>query len=41
MGSVAERTVRHSNVPVLSVKPRPLRENILLKEDVEKELHLR
>jgi len=41
MGSVAERTVRHSNVPVLSVKPRPLRDSILLKEDVEKELHLR
>jgi universal stress protein A len=41
MGSVAERTVRQSNVPVLSIKPRPLRESILLKEDVEKELHLR
>jgi nucleotide-binding universal stress UspA family protein len=41
MGSVAERTVRHSNVPVLSVKPRPLREGFLRNEDVEKELHLR
>jgi nucleotide-binding universal stress UspA family protein len=41
MGSVAERTVRHSSVPVLSVKPRPLRESILMDEDVEKELHLR
>jgi nucleotide-binding universal stress UspA family protein len=41
MGSVAERTVRHSNIPVLSVKPQPLRESILRNEDVEKELHLR
>lgn len=40
MGSVAERTVRHSNIPVLSVKPRPLRESFLRMEDVEKELHL-
>jgi len=41
MGSVAERTVRHSSIPVLSVKPHPLRESILRNEDVEKELHLR
>ncbi len=41
MGSVAERTVRHSSVPVLTVKPPPLREGILKDEDVEKELHLR
>ncbi len=41
MGSVAERTVRHSSIPVLSIKPHPLRESILRNEDVEKELHLR
>jgi nucleotide-binding universal stress UspA family protein len=41
LGSVAERVVRHSSVPVLTVKPRPLRESILQNEDVEKELHLR
>lgn len=41
MGSVAERTVRHSSIPVLSVKPQLLRESILKNEDVEKELHLR
>jgi nucleotide-binding universal stress UspA family protein len=41
MGSVAERVVRHSAVPVLTVKPHPLRESILKNEDVEKELHLR
>jgi nucleotide-binding universal stress UspA family protein len=41
MGSVAERVVRHSTVPVLTVKPRPIRENLLGFDDVEKELHLR
>ncbi len=41
LGSVAERLVRLSDVPVLTVKPRPFREVILQKEDVEKELHLR
>lgn len=41
LGSVAERVVRLSDVPVLTVKPRPFRESILQKEDVEKELHLR
>lgn len=41
MGSVAERTVRHSSIPVLTVKPRSLRESILKNEDVERELHLR
>jgi nucleotide-binding universal stress UspA family protein len=41
MGSVAEKVVRQSNVPVLTVKPHPLRESILQNEDVEKELHLR
>ncbi|MCK5572484.1 MAG: universal stress protein, partial [Bacteroidetes bacterium] len=41
MGSVAEKVVRLSGVPVLTVKPRPLRESILRDEDVETELHLR
>ncbi len=41
MGSVAERIVRHSGIPVLTVKPPPLREGILKDEDVEQELHLR
>jgi nucleotide-binding universal stress UspA family protein len=41
MGSVAERTVRHSSIPVLTVKPHPLRETILKNEDVERDLHLR
>jgi nucleotide-binding universal stress UspA family protein len=41
LGSVAERIVRSSGIPVLTVKPHPFRENILQNEDVEKELHLR
>lgn len=41
MGSVAEKVVRLSAVPVLTVKPLPFRESILREEDVENELHLR
>jgi glycine betaine transporter len=41
MGSVAERVVRLSAVPVLTVKPLPVRESILRDEDIENELHLR
>jgi nucleotide-binding universal stress UspA family protein len=41
MGSVAEKVVRLSSVPVLTVKPRPIRESILDDTDIEKELHLR
>lgn len=41
LGSIAEKTVRLSNIPVLTVKPREIREGILREEDVEKELHLR
>jgi len=41
MGSVAERIVRLSGIPVLSVKPGQLRERILKDEDVESDLHLR
>lgn len=41
MGSVAERIVRLSTIPVLSVKPGQFREMILKNEDIENELHLR
>jgi len=41
MGSVAERIVRLSNIPVLSVKPGVFRDRILIEEDIENELHLR
>ena len=41
LGSVAEKVVRLANSPVLTVKPTPVRERILWKEDVERELHLR
>lgn len=41
LGSVAERVVRFSDIPVLAVKPRPVRENLLRNEDIEKDLHLR
>jgi nucleotide-binding universal stress UspA family protein len=39
-GSVAEKVVRLSTVPVLTVKPHPVRENILKSEDIENELHI-
>jgi nucleotide-binding universal stress UspA family protein len=41
LGSVAEKVVRLSKVPVLTIKPRLLREHILRDEDVETELHIR
>jgi nucleotide-binding universal stress UspA family protein len=41
MGSVAEKVVRLSTVPVLTVKPLPVRESILRDEDIESDLHLR
>ncbi len=41
MGSVAEKIVRLSSIPVLSVKPGPFRDRILKDEDIENELHLR
>ena len=41
MGNVTEKVVRHSRVPVLTVKPHPFRENLIKDEDVEKDLHLR
>jgi universal stress protein A len=41
IGSVAEKIVRHSPIPVMTVKPVPLRDVILEEDDVESELHLR
>lgn len=41
MGSVAEKVVRRSTVPVLTVKPKPVRAEMVRHEDIEKELHLR
>jgi nucleotide-binding universal stress UspA family protein len=41
MGSVAEKVVRLSNIPVLSVKPSPVQDTIIDEKDVENELHLR
>lgn len=41
MGSVAEKVLRGSTVPVLTVKPIPMREEIVSKEDIEQELHIR
>jgi len=41
LGSVAEKVVRYSPVPVMTVKPLPVREGLLRDEDIESELHLR
>jgi len=41
MGSVAEKVVRMSTAPVLTVKPRVVREHIIAAEDVEHDLHIR
>lgn len=41
LGSVAERVVRLSTAPVLTVKPRAVREHIIAAEDVEHDLHIR
>lgn len=41
MGSVAEKVVRMSTAPVLTVKPRVVREYIIAAEDVEHDLHIR
>jgi nucleotide-binding universal stress UspA family protein len=40
MGSVAEKIIRLSPMPVLAVKPPEMRERILKKEDVEEDLHV-
>lgn len=41
MGSIAEKVVRASRAPVLTVKPAPVKQALLREEDVERELHLR
>jgi nucleotide-binding universal stress UspA family protein len=41
LGSVAEKIVRYSPVPVLTVKPSEVSSSFLTREDVEKELHLK
>jgi universal stress protein A len=41
VGSVAEKVVRYSPVPVLTVKPEALRSPRFMREDVEEQLHLR
>jgi nucleotide-binding universal stress UspA family protein len=41
LGSVAEKVVRMSAAPVLTVKPRVVREHVIAVEDVEHDLHLR
>jgi universal stress protein A len=41
MGSVAERVVRHSPVPVLTVKPAAVLERLVTEEDVMDDLHIR
>jgi universal stress protein A len=40
MGSVTDKVVRSSVVPVLTVRPHPVKETLLQFGDVEKELHL-
>lgn len=40
MGSVAEKVVQYSTVPVLTVKPEELAENMMEELDVEEQLHL-
>lgn len=41
MGSIAEKVVRNSSIPVLTVKPPPLRTSVVSRDDVENELHIR
>lgn len=41
MGSVAEKVIRYSPVPVLTVKPEKVIENLLKNSDVEEQLHLK
>ncbi len=40
LGSVAERVVRRSSIPVLTVKPRPARDELVRAEDVAAQLHV-
>lgn len=40
MGSVAEKVVRHSSVPVLTVNPLRIEEDLITEEDVKEQLHI-
>jgi nucleotide-binding universal stress UspA family protein len=40
MGSIAEKVVRHSEVPVLTIKPLPLHPTWVKQQDVDEQLHL-
>lgn len=40
MGSVAEKVVRHSSVPVLTVNPLKMEEDLITEEDVKEQLHI-
>lgn len=41
LGSVTEKVVRHSSVPVLTIKPQEIADGLLSDEDVEEQLHLK
>ncbi len=41
LGSVAEKVVRYSSVPVLSVKPRRVQMKLMEQEDIDEQLHLK
>ena len=41
IGSVAEKVVRQSPIPVLAIKPQEIREKLITQEDIEINLHLR
>jgi nucleotide-binding universal stress UspA family protein len=40
MGSMAEKVIRHSPVPVLAVKPNAILEQLITRQDVEADLHI-
>jgi len=40
VGSVAEKIVRHSPVPVLTVKPEEMKNHFMEREDIDEQLHL-
>lgn len=41
MGSVAEKVVRYSPIPVLSVKPAKVQSKLMEEEDIDEQLHLK
>jgi nucleotide-binding universal stress UspA family protein len=40
MGSVAEKVIRLSHVPVLAVKPKQMRDSLVTREDIEQDLNM-